>query len=171
MHRLVKGGAVLATVHQDGLGPEHLGHFGKDGGAALGHDPVGEYTQQRVGRNAAETVGAAAFEAHAEFAHRNFRALVPGTDGVDFPEALHTVLDLVVHLLADKHLHAALIHGTDQLTEGVQLVVLAAQAHHQHAAGVGMMDHVGEDLAGILVVVTELGAAVIVREAHDSIHR
>ncbi len=169
MDRLVEGGLVLAAVHEDGLGTEHLGDLGQDGRTALGDDPVGEHAQERVRRDAAEAVGAAALEADAEFRHRHVLALVLRAYGEDLAELLQAVFDFVVHLLGDEHPHAAFIDRAHQLAEGVQLVVLAAERDHQHTAGVGMMHHVGEDGAGILVVRPKLGAAVIVRESDDRI--
>ena len=160
---------VLAAVHQDRLGAEHLGDLGQDGRAALGDDPVGEHAQERVRRDAAEAVGAAALEADAEFRHGNILAHVLRAHGENLAELLQAVFDLVVHFLGDEHPHAAFVDRAHQFAEGVQLVILAAERDHQHAAGIGMVHHVGKDGAGILMVRPKLRATVVVRESDDSV--
>ena len=169
MHGLPEGGLVLAAVHQNSLCTEHFRHFGKHRGTPLSDNPVGEYAEKRIRRDAAESVGAAAFQAHAQLAHRNILTDILRSYGENLPKLLQSVFDLVLNLLGDKHLYTVLIHRAHQLPESVQLVVFAAEAHHQDAAGVGMADHVGKNGAGILMVVAELGAAVVVRERHNGV--
>ena len=55
---LVEQSLVLATVHEDGLCAKHLRHLGQDAGTTLSYEPVGEFTYQWVGGDAAESVGA-----------------------------------------------------------------------------------------------------------------
>ena len=159
----------LATVHQDGFGAEHFGDFGEDRGAALGYDPVGEDAQERVGRYAGKAVGTAAFKADTQLAHRYFHPAVLGCGGEDFAQLLKAVFDLVAHFLAGEHAHAGGLNGADEFAESVELVVFAAEADDEHAAGVGMMDHVGEDATGVFMVVAKLGAAVVVGECDDGV--
>ena len=51
-YRLVEQPFRTAAVHQDGLGTEHLRHFGQHAGAALCHEPVAELTYERIGGDA-----------------------------------------------------------------------------------------------------------------------
>ena len=87
-----------------------------------------------------------------------------------FPGQLQTVFHLILHLLADEHPHTGGLNGTHNLAEGVQLVVLASEAHHQNAAGIRVMDHIGQDRPGVFVIVSQLRAAVVVREGYDGVH-
>ena len=169
MHGLPEGSFVLATVHEYGLGAEHFGHLGENGSPPLLHEPVGEYSEKRIRGNAREAVGASALQADAQFAHRNILANIVLAGRINPAQTLKTIFDLVLDFLAGEHLHAAFVDRSYEFAEGIQLVVLAAEAHDQHAARIGMVHHVGEHLAGVFVVAAQLGAAVIVREGDDSV--
>ena len=85
----------LATVHEDGLGTEHLGNLGEHTGAALCHEPVGEFADEGIGGDAAEAVGATALQTDAELGDGNVLALVLCGLGIEFAEDSHTSLNLV----------------------------------------------------------------------------
>ena len=92
LYRLVEQLLVLASVHQYCFGAEHLGHFGKYRRAALRNEEVRELADERIGRNAAEAVAAAALQAHAQLAQRAGRALVLLGNGVELMSASDNVL-------------------------------------------------------------------------------
>ena len=73
------------------------------------------------------------------------------------------VLDLVIVLLAHHEAHTGGIDRAQGLPEGGDLVVLAAQPHYQNPR-VGVVHQVLQQGAGVEVVLTELGAAVLVAE-------
>ncbi len=75
---LLEDGTVLGAVHQNGLGAEHLGHFGEHSGAALCDEPVGKEAHERIGRDARKAVGAPALHSHDQFAAGNGLPLKPG---------------------------------------------------------------------------------------------
>ena len=78
----IEGRTVAATVHENGLGTEHLGDLGEDGRAAMGDEPVGEAAKQRVGGDAAKTVGAATLEPDAELGDGDVLPHVLGGDRI-----------------------------------------------------------------------------------------
>ena len=171
MDGFVKGRLVTATVHQNRFRAEHFGDLRQHCRAALGDEPVGKAAEERIGRNAGKAVGAAALEADAKFRDGDILAFVLRNHLEDLPEAFQTVLKFVLNLLGREHFYPALINRADLLAEGVELVVFTAETHDEHSSGVGVMDHVGEDRPRVLVVVAELGAAVVVGEGHDGVDR
>ena len=67
----VKDLLVLATVEQDALGTEHLGHLGQHRRAAACDDHIAHATDRGVGGNARKAVGAAALKANDQLGRRN----------------------------------------------------------------------------------------------------
>ena len=156
MNGLPEGGLVLATVHEYGLGAEHFGHFGENGSSTLRHEPVGEDSEKRVRGDAGKAVRSPTLQTHAEFAHGDILTDVILASCINLAQALQAVFDFILNLLAGEHLHAFLINGADEFTEGVQLVVLATETHDQHSARIRMVHHIGENLAGVFVVAAQL---------------
>ena len=72
--------------------------------------------------------------------------------------------------MGHQELDTVCIIFTQKLAEDVRLVVLATQADDQHGSGIGMEHHVAQYLFGVLVVVTQLGATIVVRIGHDGIY-
>ena len=70
----------------------------------------------------------------------------------------------VILMLAHHKMHALRIELAQRVAEGVHLIVLAAEANHQHRARIRVAHHVLQHSAGIDVVVAELRAAVSVAE-------
>ena len=163
---------ILTAVHQDGFRPEHLRHLGQDRRSSLGHDPVAETAQQRIGSYAGKAVGAAAFKAYLQLAHRDVRALVFRADIKDAACQFQPHRDFIsFDLLGLDGLYPGSVHLPHQFHKRSQLVVFAAEGDNQHAAGVGMMDHVRQDVPCILVVIAKLRTTVVMRECNDGIHR
>ena len=156
MYGFVEGLLVLATVHKDGLGTEHLGHFGQNSSSSLHHKPVGEDSEKRVRGDAGKAVRSPTLQTHAEFAHGDILADIVLASCINLAQALQAVFDFILNLLAGEHLHAFLVNGADEFTEGVQLVVLATETHDQHSARIRMVHHIGENLAGVFVVAAQL---------------
>ena len=101
-YRLVEEIFRATAVHQDGLCTEHLRYLGQYAGAALGYQPVGEFANERVGSDTAETVRATTFQTDAQFRYGYLCALVLTGDGIELAENLHTSLHLVIYLLGDE---------------------------------------------------------------------
>ena len=57
-----------------------------------------------------------------------------------------------------------------ELAEYVGLVVFASQADYEYGSRIGVKHHVAQDFLGILVVVAQLGATIVMRVGHDGIH-
>ena len=88
--------------------------------------------------------------------------------GVQFAQDRHAVLHLIaLNLLRHHELHALLVYLAAELTEHVRLIVLATKTDHEYRSCIGMMNHVAKNLLRVLVVITELRAAVVVRESED----
>ena len=170
LDRLVEQLAVAAAVHQDSFGSEHLGYFGQYGGAALCHEEVGEQTQQRVGRDARKAVGTSALQPDTEFAQRDVLAYVLRSPGVEFAQQLHAFLEFIVHLLGYHEPDALRVVFAQEFAECIRLVVFTSQPHDKYSSGIGVEHHVAQYLSGILVVVAQLRAAIVVRIGHDGIH-
>ena len=159
---LLEDGTVLGAVHQDGLGAEHLGHFGEHGGAALCDEPVGKEAHERIGRDARKTVGAAALQPDAEVGQRQRPALV-GAGLLDQLAAdFESGSDLVLDLLSDEELHALVVPLADGLLEGRNLVVLAPETQDEYGTGIGMLHKSGKGAAGVGMVVAQLRTAIVV---------
>jgi hypothetical protein len=133
--------AFHRAAGQQVLGAVDLGRLAQDGGAAVRHQQVHRGAQRRVGADAAVAVRAAALQADGD---------VRRAAGF----ALHRI-GLRQHLLDQRNAFfhrlacAAGVLDVEDLAgfafaqaavgqPGVDLVGLAAQAHHQHAPEVGM---------------------------------
>ena len=66
--------------------------------------------------------------------------------------------------------HAVCVIITQKLAENIRLVVLATQTDNQYGSCIGMQNHVAENFLGILVVITQLRTAIVVRKSHDGVH-
>ena len=160
----------LATVHEDGFGTEHLGNLGEHAGATLSHEPVREFTDKWIGGDATETVGATTLQTDAELGDGNILALVLCGLGIEFAENLHASLNLVAfNALSDEQLNTRLVVVAKHGHEVLWLVVLAAEAEHEHATGIGVETDVAQYLAGVFVVLGELRAAVVVMPGPDGV--
>ena len=84
-------------------------------------------------------------------------------------QMLKSRFHLIVLLLADHKVYALRIELTEGFTERVDLVVLTAQANHQHRPGVRVTHHVLQHGAGIDVIITQLRTAISVTEEKDAI--
>ena len=72
---------------------------------------------------------------------------------VKFAKNFHAFLHLIAHyFLRDEELDALLVVVAQQLLELVRLVVLAAEAKHEHRSCIGVKHNIAEHLAGVLVV-------------------
>ena len=74
---------------------------------------------------------------------------------------------IALYLLRNEKLHALAVVIAAELLECLGLVVLTAEPHHEYGAGIGMMHHVAEYLSGILMIASELRAAIVVSKCHD----
>ena len=59
---------------------------------------------------------------------------------------------------------------TYKLAKGIRLVVLTAKTYDKDSSGIGMKDHVAQYLTGILMVVTQLRASVVMRERYNGVN-
>ena len=106
---LLKDLLVLATVHQEALGTEHLGHLGQHGGAAAGAQHIAEAANRRVGGDAGQTVRAAALHADDQLTGRDRLTLkLRGVGGQLFQD-LASRNQLVLNVLAGQELDAVMV--------------------------------------------------------------
>ena len=106
---LLKDLLVLAAVHQEALGTEHLGHLGQHGGAAAGAQHIAEAANRRVGGDAGQTVRAAALHADDKLAGRDRLTLkLRGVGGQLFQD-LASRDQLVLNVLAGQELDAVMV--------------------------------------------------------------
>ena len=170
IHRFTEHLLVLAAVHQNRFGPEHLRHLGQDGTAALGDEQIGKAADDRIGRDAAESVRAAAFEAHHQLAGQTGHARLSAHMSGHLLQQPHRLRHLVLHLLAYQKTHAVRIVFLHIGTNLVNAAVFAAQPQQQHAARVGMRGQIRQQPAGILLILPHLGAAIRMREGVYALH-
>ena len=76
VHSLFKQERSLAAVHEYCFCTKHLRHLGKYRRTTLSHEPVAEFSYERVGGYTAETVTSTAFQSYAQFADRLFGAFI-----------------------------------------------------------------------------------------------
>ena len=76
----------------------------------------------------------------------------------------------IPHFLSYHKFHAVCVIITQKLAENIRLVVLATQTDNQYGSCIGMQNHVAENFLGILVVITQLRTAIVVRKSHDGVH-
>ena len=82
---------------------------------------------------------------------------------VKLAQNLHASFHLVaLHTLGNQQLDTALVVVAQHSHEVLRLVVLTSQAQHQYATGIGVQTDVAQHLAGVLVVLRELRAAIVV---------
>ena len=157
-YSLAKELLIAATLHKDGFSAEHLRNLGKDGSAALLlAKEVRECTQEWVGSDAGEAVRTTALEADAKLACWNGLALVLLSLLYELGEEINTVRNFVaLHFLADHELHTILVVVTAELLEDTWLVVFATEAYYEDGTSIWMVNHVAEDLLGVLVVFAQL---------------
>jgi hypothetical protein len=89
-----------------------------------------------------------------------------GDQGLDGGQ---TVFQLVLDHLGREAAQAFAVDVRGRLQQGLQLVVLAAQAQDQHAAGVGVGGQARDQAAGVAEVVAQLRAAERVGEGVDAV--
>ena len=156
---LLKDLLVLAAVHQEALGTEHLGHLGQHSGAAAGAQHIAEAANRRVGGDAGQTVRAAALHADDQLAGRDRLTLkLRGVGGQLFQD-LASRDQLVLNVLAGQELDAVMVVVAQLGQKLLMGQVFAAQAQHQNRARVGVAHQRGQQLAGLCVVMAGLGAA------------
>ena len=169
-HRFFKQLFVTAAVHQDCFRTEHFGYFRQYTRTALCNEEVGEHAQQRISRNAGESVGTAAFQTYTQFAQRHVHTFVLAGFRVEFAQQFHTFFVFVAHFLRHHELYTVGIVFTQKLAEYIRLVVFASQTYHKHGTCIGVQHHVAQYFLGVFVVIAQLRTAVVVRECHDCIH-
>ena len=168
-HQLVEGLFIAAVAHQQLLSAEHFRHFRQHGGATVGDQVIRETTQHRVGGNPRKAVRSAALEAKLQLAQFAWLTFVVTHHLIKLMQMLKSRFHLIVLLLADHKVYALRIELTEGFTERVDLVVLTAQANHQHRPGVRVTHHVLQHGAGIDVIITQLRTAISVTEEKDAI--
>ncbi len=137
----------------------------------MGNNVVGELAQQRVGGDTGETVGAATFQPEFQFAEFARSAGVVLHPGQQLFQVFNAGADFIVMLLADHKANPLGIKVAEGLFERRDLVVLATQTYHQNPAGVGVANHVLQNGTGILVILAQLGTAVLMTEQMNAINR
>ena len=91
-------------------------------------------------------------------------------NGIEFTQQVHAGLHFVaLYSLRDQQLDALLVIVAQHLHEVFRLVVLAAEAQHQHGTSIGVQADVAQHLARVLVVVRQLRASVVVVPGIDGI--
>ena len=138
-NQLVRYLGAYRAAREQVLGAVNLGCFAQDGGTAVSHQQVHRCAQGRVGTDAGVTVGAAALQADGDMRSAAGLAL----DSVGAWQHLLNEGNAFVHRLARA---AAVLDVEDPKVlafferavrqPGIDLVGLAAQAHHQHAGKV-----------------------------------
>ena len=151
-------------AHQNALCAEHLRHFGQHRGAAVGNHVIREAAQHRVSGNAGKPVRPAALQAKLQFAQLARLALVVTHHLVQLVQLFNARFHFVVLVLTHHKVHALRVKFAQRVAEGVDLIVLAAEADHQHRARVRVAHHVLQHGTSIDVVVTQLGASIGVTE-------
>ncbi len=169
-HRLIEEGLIFTAVHEQGLRTEHFRYLREDGGAAHGDESVGEAADSGVCGDAGESVGAAALHADHQLAAADGLPLCLARVFCQLLHDFDAVCDFIVGFLRYQETDTFRIVFTDIVLQYVNVAVLTAQAQHQHAAGIGMVDEIGEDLTCMLLIVAHLGAAVRVGEGDDALH-
>ena len=165
---LVEEAFVRTAIHEDGLSAEHLRYFGQYGCTTLCYKPVAKHTQERVRSDTAESVRAAAFETDAQFAQRDRLAFVVLGLGIELAQDRHAVLHFVtLNLLGCNEFNALFVDLSAELLEDIRLIVLATERNDKDCSCVRVMDHVAEDFLGVLVVIAELRAPVVMGEGED----
>ena len=161
---LLKGLFVAAVAHQNTLRAEHFRHFGQHRRAAVGNHVIREAAQHRIGSNTGKAIRPAALKPKLQLAQLARLAPVVAHHLIKLVKLFNARFHFVILMLAHHKMHALRIELAQRVAEGVHLIVLAAQANHQHRARVRVTHHVLQHGAGVNVVVTELGTAVGVAE-------
>ena len=169
-HCLVKQFGGFASVHKNSLGTEHLRHLGEDRCSTLCHKPVGELSHERIGGDTAESVTSAAFQTHAQFAHRHSLSLVLRSLGIQVAQYFHTSLHLVaIHALSHEEFYSFVVIFAEQLFKQVGLVVFATESENEYATGIGMQGDVTQNLSCVLMIPAQLRATVVMMPCIHSV--
>ena len=156
---LLKDFLVLAAIHQETLGTKHFRHLGQHGGAAAGAQHIAETANRRVGGDAGQAVRAAALHADDQLAGGDRLALELSGVGGKLLQNLAACYQLILDILTGQELDAVVVVVAQLCQKLLVGQVLAAQGEYEHCARVGMAHQRGQQLAGLRVVMTGLGAA------------
>ena len=158
-HRLVEDFPVLAAGKQNVFRAEHLRYLCQNGAAAQCHQPVGKSSDRRIGRDAGESVGAAALHADHKFRGRDLFPTELSGIGSQLLQQFSTGFQLVLCLLADQELDPSVIPLSQLSLELLLRQILTAQAQHQHASRIGVAYQRCQQLSGLGMVLSHLAAA------------
>ena len=162
---------VPAPVHQDRLGAEHLRHLRQDRGSAHGGQPVAEYADGRIRRNAAQSVRSAALETHGQLIRRAGHPFVSAHTLCQFLQQRHSGFLFILAFLADQEPDPACVIIPHIGFNLLDSAVFTAQPQQQHPARVGMGSQCCQCFPGIVLVVPQLAAAVGMRKGIHAFHR
>ena len=138
------------TIHQQLFGAEHLRNLGQQHAAADRRHAIGDAAEQCVGADAAESVRPAALVAEHEVRRAALRASIATHSLDELRNRARSLLELVDHVLRVEERDAIAVDWTGETHQLVELIVLAAEAEDQHAAGIGMAHQAGEDMLRVL---------------------
>ena len=89
---------------------------------------------------------------------------------IEITQDRHAVLHLVaLDFLGCHEFNATFVDFTAEFLENVGLVVFAPETDNKNRSCIRVVNHIPQDFLGVLVVVSELGAAVVMRESEDII--
>src|SRR5271155_4364042 len=150
--------------------------FRKDGAAAERGENIGSVTDGGIGRKAGKTVGASAFQAHAEAGERSGGAL----SFVGFHQAEkcaancfaeHGGFGAAVLLFDDDEgLSEIWISFAQFLTQNRDLRVLAAETENRGTGDIGMIDVTGNEAAEIIGIFAGAATAAFMQQETDAVY-
>ena len=161
------------------LRPVDLGRLTQHRGPTLGNEQVDGDPERRIGGDAAVPVGAAALKTQHEAGRRDLDAPGRGRGRQEFAErretCLHGAADPAL-LLDHEHGRPLDLAGAPQvlaLDQSTRLGDLAAEAHDDVAAHVGMPREPREDALELQVLraVRRHAASALVRQREHAVHR
>ena len=151
---------VGAAAEEHPFRPEHLRDLRQQRGAPHGHQAVGHPTHQRIGGDAGQPVGAAAFQTNDQLAGSDLLPRISGGPVDERAQQGFALPLLVLRGLAFQKRRALRVPAAQQVPEYGDPAVFTPQPQHQHAPRVGVADQAAEDPPGIRLVVPHLGTAV-----------
>ena len=152
------------AIEQQLLGAEHLGDLGQDRGAAGVHAPVRDSPDERIGRDAAQAVGASALESELEVGQRTRLASIRAGHCDEFGNRGETRLQLILHALRRERADPAPFDSVERPEQPVQLVRLATETDDEDAPRIRMARQRRDQAARARKVVAKLRTAERMRE-------
>ncbi len=168
-HDLIEHFLICRTLHQQPFRSEDFRNLRQNRGAAPRGDPVGDAPDERIRADAAEPVGAAAFDADAERFDSARLAPIAFGDLHELLDCTQAGLCLIRLSLCREGAHARALRIRQLGQQRLELIRFAAEPDDQHAARIRVLRKRRDEPARAVEIAAELRAAELMRKCMHAV--